>query len=146
MELVRLIDSWLNKITMYRLLVYGLSSLLIIAMGLGELGYLSISSEGIALSLVTLIIVCYVATRSLATLSGAPANSESWLITALILCCILPPATTVHRVALVALAGLLAMASKYILVYRHKLLCNPAAFAALVLSVGGLLPATWWIG
>lgn len=131
---------------MYRLLVYGLGVLLAAAIILGITGTLPFSGAGIASSLVVLLVTCYIANRCLAVLSGAASNTESWLITALILCCILPPTTSVHGLALVALGGLLAMASKYIVAYRHKHLFNPAAFAAFVLGLSGLLPAIWWVG
>ncbi|HSX00019.1 MAG TPA: oxidoreductase [Patescibacteria group bacterium] len=146
MELVKLIDAWLNKITTYRLLAYGLALLLVVAMAFSLVGSLPMSAIGIAAMLLVLLIVCFAANRLLATLSGSPANSESWLITALILCCILPPSTDLHRLALIGLAGLIAMLSKYVLVYRHKHFFNPAAFAALILGLTGLLPAIWWIG
>lgn len=146
MELVNLIDAWLNKLTMYRLLVYGLGLLIAAAVGLSLGGSLAVSATGIVASLVALVVVCYVANRSFATLSDVPANSESWLITALILCCILPPATTLHRFVLIGLAGLAAIASKYLFVYRRKHICNPAAIAALLLGTSGLLPVIWWIG
>jgi ferredoxin-NADP reductase len=131
---------------MYRLLVYGLGLLLAGAVIFCLTGTLPFSAAGIAFSVVVLLVTCYVANRCLAILWGAASNTESWLITALILCWILPPSTSVHGLALIALGGLLAMASKYVVAYRHKHLFNPAAFAALVLGLSGLLPAIWWVG
>lgn len=143
---LQIVDKYLNAITMYRLVLYGLSVLLVGAVIFCFTGVLSLSGPGILASFIVLVITCYLANHGLANLWGVASNSESWLITALILCCILPPATSVHGLALIALGGLIAMASKYIVVYRHKHLFNPAAFAALVLGLSQLLPAIWWVG
>jgi ferredoxin-NADP reductase/Na+-transporting NADH:ubiquinone oxidoreductase subunit NqrB len=143
---LRLIDKYLNAITMYRLVVYGLSVLLGGAIIFCFTGTLSLSGVAIGASLAVLLLTCYLTNRCLAILWGGASNSESWLITALILCCILTPSTSVHGLSLIALGGLIAMASKYIVVYRHKHLFNPAAFAAVVLGLSQLLPAIWWIG
>jgi ferredoxin-NADP reductase len=140
------LDSLLNRITMYTLLVYGLLGLLAGAVILSFTSVLHLSGVGIIASAAVLIATCYIANHYLAMLHGTASNFESWLITALILCCILPPETSAHGLALIALGGLLAMAAKYFLVYRHKHLFNPAALAALILGLTSLLPAIWWIG
>jgi ferredoxin-NADP reductase len=146
MQPLKIIDKFLNQITMYRLLVYGLSLLLAAAMVLSLIGTLPLSAGGIAATTAILLGTCYIANRSLAILWSATSNSESWLITALILACILPPSTSVHQLAFVGVAGLLAMGSKYIIARHRKHLFNPAAFAALILGLTGWLPAVWWIG
>jgi NAD(P)H-flavin reductase len=46
----------------------------------------------------------------------------------------------------VGLAGVIAIASRFVLAYKHKHIFNPAALAAVVLSLTGLLSVTWWIG
>jgi ferredoxin-NADP reductase len=131
---------------MYRVVLYGLIALLVIAEALALTGGISISGGGLALSGVALLVSCYAANRLFAWLFQAAANTESWLITALILACILAPATTPGRVGAVALAGVVAMASKYLLVWRGSHIFNPAAFAAFGLSLAGIVPATWWVG
>lgn len=143
--LLKIFDAMLNKYTMYRGILYGLAGLLVIAEAMALADVISISPIGLSISIVTLIVSCYAANRLFAWLFKTPYNHESWLISALILACILPPALTVERVLLVALCGALAMASKYILVYRGSNIFNPAAVGAFVMSVSGLLPSTWWI-
>jgi ferredoxin-NADP reductase/Na+-translocating ferredoxin:NAD+ oxidoreductase RnfD subunit len=143
---LRILDKYLNVITMYKLVMYGLGVLLAGAIILSFTHRLSLSGPAIAASVSVLLITCYIANRALAVLWGAASNTESWIISALILCCILPPSTSLHGLALIALGGLLAMASKYVVAYRHKHLFNPAAFAAVVLGLSGLLPAVWWVG
>lgn len=139
------IDAILNKYTMYRVVLYGLALLLAVAEIFALTGTISISAFGLLLSIVVLCTSCYFSNKFFAWILQVPHNTESWLITALILCCILPPVHGLDRVLLTALAGLVAMASKYVLVYRGTHVFNPAAIAAFILSVASLLPATWWI-
>ncbi len=146
MKPLRWLDDWLNNITMYRLLLYGLGILVAIAVVFCFTGTLTLSGNGLLLSTVILLAVCYGANKLLGKLFDAPTNSESSLITALILVCILPQATTVSKALYIGLAGLLAVASKYIVAWRHKHLFNPAAFGALLVGLFGLIYANWWIG
>jgi Na+-transporting NADH:ubiquinone oxidoreductase subunit NqrB len=143
--MLKTIDAFLNRLTMYKIVLYGLLVLLIIADILAWTGVLSIGPVALLVSGVVLGATCYIANELLGRLYHAPRNSESYLITALILTCILPPADSVHRALLVALTGVIAMASKYLLTWRGSHFLNPAATGALVMSVAGLLPATWWV-
>ena len=131
---------------MYRLLVYGLAAVLMVAAILSFSGVMSTSGVGIICSTVVLIAVCYAWNKIFAKLYGAIINNESWLITALIIACILPPSTSAQRLGYIAFAGFVAMASKFVLVYRHKQIFNPAVVAAVAVSLGGLMSVTWWIG
>ena len=131
---------------MYRLMVYGLAALLFAGVAASLTDRLAFSAEALLASSAVIIATCFIADRTLPVLWDAASNKDSSLITALILCCIMPPETNVHDLALLALTGLLAIASKYILAYRYKHLFNPAAIAAVILGLTGWLPATWWIG
>lgn len=142
---MRTFDDILNKYTMYRVLLYGLGGLLAIALILSLTGAITISASGLVLSAAILTVSCYLGNVLFSRLLRIPRNTESWLITALILTCILPPVTSVERAFYIALAGLIAMASKFIIVYRGSNIFNPAAFGAFVVSIAGLLPATWWV-
>ncbi|HSX36344.1 MAG TPA: FAD-dependent oxidoreductase [Patescibacteria group bacterium] len=139
------IDAVLNRFTMYKVLLYGLMALWVIAEVLAVTGAISVSAGGLAVSAVVLGVTCYGVTAVLARLLRTPYNSESYLISALILLFVMPPATSVGRTALLALTAAVAMASKYVLVYRGSHIFNPVALGAFVLSVTGLLPATWWL-
>jgi ferredoxin-NADP reductase len=142
----RELNSWLNGITMYRLLAWGLGGLAAVAVLFAFLGVLAFSGLAMLVTLAILITTAYVANKLLATIWEVSTNSESWLITALILFFIVPPANTATRMAMVALVAMIAMASKYVLAFRHKHIFNPAAVAVLITGLAGLLPATWWIG
>ncbi len=139
------IDGVLNNYTMYRVVVYGLSTLLAVACVLGSTGVISINALPLIISTIVLVASCYATNKALAITLHVPTNTESWLISALILVCILPPADSVSRALYVALTGLLAMASKFILTYKGSSFLNPAAFGTFVVSIAGLLPSTWWV-
>ncbi len=143
--LLKPFDALLNKITMYRLMVYLLGGLLIISAVFAQLGIIGISAGGLVGSIAILLVVCFVANYAMYTLRNVSHNTESWLITALILACVMPPITNTKGAISVAIAGLLAMLSKYVLVYRGSHVFSPVAIAAVVVGLVGLTPATWWI-
>jgi ferredoxin-NADP reductase len=143
---LHIIDDLLNGITMYRLITYGLSTILAITIIFGFTDILHFSGLAILLSTLTLLAVSYVANKLFAILWDADTNAESWVISSLILALILPPATTLQGFGFLALGSIIAMASKYIIAIHHRHLFNPAALAALALGFGGLLPAIWWVG
>lgn len=143
--MLREIDNLLNKYTMYQVVVYGLSALLVFAAILGLTGAVSVPAGALLVSVVVLLVSSYAANKAASLFLRVPSNAESWLISALILACILPPVDSLAKGLYAALAGLLAMASKYVITYRGSHIFNPAAFGAFVVSITGLLPATWWI-
>jgi ferredoxin-NADP reductase len=143
---LKTIDAFLNRYTMYRVVLYGLILLLAAGEILALSGNVSISAGGLALSTAVLIASCYATNKLFAWAFHAATNTESWLITALILACIMPGASSPARALYLALAGVIAMASKFILVWRGSHVFNPAAVAAFILSIAGVLPAIWWIG
>lgn len=143
--MLREIDAILNKFTMYRVLLYGLIALLVISSVLGLTDAISISVGPLLMTIVVLLISCYAVNKLFSAALRVPSNTESWLLSALILSCLLPPIDSLTKALYAALVGLLAMASKYLLTYRGNHIFNPAAFGAGVVSVTGLLPATWWI-
>jgi glycine betaine catabolism B len=143
---ITIIDNYLNRITMYRLMAYGLGILLAAAAVLGFTGTITQSGAAIIVTSLMLAVGCYIANRIFGWLFGVATNSESAIITGLIIACIVPPSTDGERLFYIALAGGVAIASKYLIAWRHKHIFNPAALGVTVLSVAGLLPAVWWVG
>lgn len=146
MNVLRTLDTMLNRITAYKLMAYGLMLLAAVSVLFSLVGTLDFPVGALLMSLVTALAVCYSVNRFFAGVWRVPTNSESWLITALILFFILPPATTTERLAIVAAGSAIAMLVKYVLVYRRAHLFNPAAFAAVAISLSGLGFASWWVG
>src|SRR5215469_8491533 len=86
------IDSLLDRITMYRLLLYVLVGLLVIATLLSALHLLQFSPLALIASTVFLLVMCWAANTVLAWIFQVPVNVESAFITALILALIVDPA------------------------------------------------------
>ena len=143
---MKLIDRWLDRITMYRLLLYFLIILLVVAFGLSLLGYLNYSPLGIVFSASLLVIVCAVTNAVFAYVYSAPTNIESAYITALILALIITPLRSTHDLPFLVAAGGLAMATKYLLAINRKHVFNPAAIAVALLAIGTGQAASWWVG
>jgi ferredoxin-NADP reductase/Na+-translocating ferredoxin:NAD+ oxidoreductase RnfD subunit len=142
------IDNALNQITMYRLVLYYVGSLLIVAFALGFPALVPYDPTAIAFSFIVITAVCWVTNRLFATLFRVPVNTESIYITALILALIMPPVTATDSlgVAGLALASAVAIASKFLLAINRKHIFNPVAIGVVVSSLALDQPATWWAG
>lgn len=144
--MIDFIDRWLDRITMYRLLLYYLIVLLCAGLLFGALGYLPYSPITLTISTVYLLLVCWVANRVFAHVFDVPHNPESSLITALILALIITPISATQNFVFLSAAGGLAMASKYLLNIRGKHVFNPAAVAVALTALGAGDSASWWVG
>jgi ferredoxin-NADP reductase/Na+-translocating ferredoxin:NAD+ oxidoreductase RnfD subunit len=140
------IDSLLERVSMYRLLVYYLLGLIIAAIVLSVTGYLTYNPLSIALSAGFMSVVAVIVNRVFAKVYQAQANYESSFITALILALIITPPTKAQDYVFLAAASGLAVASKYILAINKKHLFNPAAIAVVLTAVGPGQSASWWVG
>ncbi len=140
------IDDFLNDLTMYRLILYGLGILAGLAILFAFAGVLTLSAGQLVWSLVVLLAAAYGSNLVLSRVYEAARNYESWLITALILFFVLPPARNAPELTIEALAALLAMASKYVLAPWRKHIFNPAALGAAGIGVLGLGYGSWWVG
>ncbi|MEK7572180.1 MAG: oxidoreductase [Patescibacteria group bacterium] len=143
--MLHLIDSFLNRITMYRLVLYGLLILAAYTVFMGLSGFISFTATQLLFSGTILFITCYVTNYLLAKTVTAPTNVESSTITSLILFFILSPFSETHQIATLVLAGVIAMTSKYLLAIHKKHLFNPAAIAAVILGIMGSPQVSWWI-
>ncbi|HWA32036.1 MAG TPA: RnfABCDGE type electron transport complex subunit D [Candidatus Paceibacterota bacterium] len=143
------IDDFLNKITMYRLVLYVLAFFLVAAEIFSILKILPYNPLMLLFSVVAIIIICWLVNFIFARTFNAPTNVESFWITALILALIItPPASLADTGYLwfIFWAAVWAMASKYILAIGKKHIFNPAAFgvALTYLTIGQ--SASWWVG
>lgn len=142
---MKLIDGFLDKITMYKLLFYYLVILIGAAMGLSVLGQLSYNPLAIAFSAAYLSLICCTANEVFGRVYKVPTNFESSLITALILALIITPSGPAQNIIFLTAAGGLAIASKYILAIKGKHLFNPAAIAVVMTSFGAVQSPSWWV-
>ncbi len=145
-HMFRYIDYLLDRVTMYKLVLYALCIYAVYALLLSTFGLLPFSPLALFSSLALLVMVCYGSNVLFSKIGTAPINSESQVISALILFCILFPAESASGYILTALAGVVAMASKYVVAVRYAHICNPVAIALVLLGLFGKGEAVWWIG
>ena len=140
------LSRFLNSITMYRLVLYYLILLLLVAFVYTFFGLLPFSPLALAFTTCFLLAVCWVTNKVFSFTFEAPTNVESVYITALILAVVITPVRTYHDLPLLFWAGVLAMASKYMLAIGKKHIFNPAAIAIALTAIGFGGTASWWLG
>lgn len=140
------LDRMLDGVTTYRIVLYTLIGLLVMAATFASFGSLPFSLTALILSTAFLCLMCWAANTFFALVLRVPTNYESALITALILALILDPATSVGGFEVLGWAAILAMASKYLLAIRNRHIFNPAAIAAVIVGFVLAAPASWWVG
>lgn len=140
------IDAFLDRITMYRLVLYVLIALIAIATLLASLKLLHFAPLSLLLSATFLVVICWAMNTICAFVLKIPTNLESAFITALILALIVDPAQSPGGFQFLGWVAILAMSSKYLLALRKKHLFNPAAIAVVITSFAMGGTASWWIG
>ncbi|OGF70433.1 hypothetical protein A3H65_01580 [Candidatus Giovannonibacteria bacterium RIFCSPLOWO2_02_FULL_45_14] len=140
------VNNFLNSITTYRFVLYALTALTILAIILGFVGALPYEGIWLLLSAIILLAVCFISNYIFSKIFSAPVNVESPFITALILFMLMTPPATPSDLKILALAGIIAMVSKYLIAPFKRHIFNPAAFAAAIIFVTGLGGASWWVG
>jgi len=146
MFLFKPLDDILNKITMYRLVLYFLIFLWICGLIFSFLNLLSFSYLELLISTSIIILTSFITNKVFARLFNTFTNLESVYISSLILILIITPARTIQEYIFIIFASIFAMASKYILNINKKHIFNPVAVSVLVaflFSIGG---ASWWVG
>ncbi len=143
---MNLIDSYLNKTTMYHLMELFLEVLIGVAVVLSFFHILPFNPIMLLVSALFLYIVCWGTNYLFSQVFEATTNNESATITALILALIINPPKTAHDFVFLFWAAVLSMASKYILAIGKKHIFNPAAIAVALTAFGINAAATWWVG
>ena len=142
------VDQILNRVTMYRLVLYYLLALLALGIVASAMGLLPFSPYALLFSAGALTFFSFVANDIFAKVFKAQANSESVYITALILALIISPVmpTDLAGLGFLFWASIWAMASKYIFAIGKKHIFNPAAFAVALTAFTIGQSASWWVG
>jgi ferredoxin-NADP reductase/Na+-translocating ferredoxin:NAD+ oxidoreductase RnfD subunit len=140
------IDKLLDHFTTYRLLVYYLIGLLVVAVGFSAAGKLSYRPDVIAGLAIYTVVVAWITNKVFAWFLDIPANNDSTYITALILSLIITPSTDKYNVLFITAATGLAIASKYLLTFKKRHIFNPAAIAVVLTALGPEQSASWWVG
>jgi ferredoxin-NADP reductase/Na+-translocating ferredoxin:NAD+ oxidoreductase RnfD subunit len=142
----KIIDGFLNKITMYRFTLYYLIFLIGVAASLSFFGFLNYNPLDILINSFVAVTICYITNFVFAKIFRVSTNIESVFITALILVLIIPVKLPANLLFIAGASGV-AMAVKYLLTVEKHHLFNPAAISVAAISL--LSPehsATWWVG
>ena len=145
-KLLAPLDGWLNRVTMYRLVIYYLSAIVGIALFQSWRGELHYPITDLLGTTIVAVGTCWVINALFAYAFESPLNHDSAIITGLILALIVGPAHLQSEYVFLAWAATLAMASKYILARHQVHLFNPAAIAVVATGVFAGHGASWWIG
>ncbi len=131
---------------MYRLMLYYLIFLVVVASNLSFIGLLPYKGLDILGSAVYLSFVCWLTNKIFASIQKTKTNPESALISGLILSLIFGPVSLLSNPILLTAVGVFGMTSKYLIVWRGRHIFNPAAFGALASAVILGQGASWWAG
>lgn len=137
----------LGGISMYRLVLFALSALAVIAIALSASGVIvSPAPLEIVASFAVLAVVISGVDAAAQRILRLPWRIESSLVTALILLFVLRPGLEPLTLLGLAIAGAVASLSKYVIAWRGRHILNPAAFGASVVSILGAFGAFEWLG
>lgn len=140
------IDNLLNRITMYRLVLYYLVFLLGAAVLMSFVGLLGYDPFALLFTTGLLLGACALTNWIFSKAFRVPANAESTYISALILALIITPLQSTHDVGFILWAAVWAMASKYIVAIDKRHIFNPVAFAVALTYLTINQSASWWVG
>ncbi len=137
--------KFIDGITMYKLMMYGMYLIVATAFGLALAGKLDFAFYDLAESLIVILSTSYLLTKLFSRLMSIPYNPESWQITALIIFFLVFPQHDISGYLLLVFVAGAAVASKYLIAIRGRHVFNPAVIAVVISSSLGLLGATWWV-
>ncbi|MEO8757118.1 MAG: RnfABCDGE type electron transport complex subunit D [Devosia sp.] len=145
--MMSLVDWFIDRITMYRLVLWYLVALLAAAMALGAVHAINLDPVALGLSTVLVLAGGWIANQIFARVFGAIPNIESVYITGLIIVLIMDPAPLgdLPAAGAIAFASVWAMASKFIFSLRRRHIFNPAALGVVLPALLLDHPATWWV-
>ncbi|MCB8043385.1 hypothetical protein JM654_01725 [Microbacterium oxydans] len=137
----------LGSLSMYRLVLFALIALAVIAFVLSLFGVIvSPTPLELVASFLVLALVISVVDAVAQRILRLPWRIESSVVTALILLFVLRPGVEPSALVGLAIAGAVASVSKYLIAWRGRHIFNPAAFGAAVVSILGAFGAFEWLG
>ncbi len=130
---------------MYRLALYGLSLVALVAIVLGFAGAIPYSGLSLVISLAVILAGCYLFNHVFAWIFKAPTNVDSFWITGFILFFLAAPTLSGKGLLILVAISAIAMLSKYTLAFKKKHLFNPAAITAVILGLLSIGDINWWV-
>lgn len=139
------INTAMGTLSMYNGLLFGLLGIWSAALLFACIGVLSFNPLAMLVSLIVLVVSTGMSSWLIGALFGVRAHGPSSLITGVILALIFTPTLQPLGLLTLGLVGLIAGASKFILVYKGRHIFNPVAVATVAIGFTGLGAASWWV-
>jgi len=139
------LNNLLNRYSMYKVVSGSLTILFVIALIFSFLGVIAYSPISMVLSLLVLGFSVWLTSLLFGLIFGVRVHAESSFITAVILFFIMTPTVEVSGLLALLLVGMIAAASKFILVYKGRHIFNPVAISAFIIGLTGIAYASWWV-
>ncbi len=143
---MKLIDDFLNNITMYRLVLYFLIILAAAGLLYSFFDVLPYDPVNYIFSFTFILVVSIAANYVFAKVFEAPTNVESVYISALILGLIITPPVHLQQIIFIGWAATLTMALKFIFAINKKHIFNPVAISVMFTYFFIQSSASWWVG
>lgn len=143
---MKFIDSFLNRTTMYRLMLCALILFVAVATVFSSFGLLPFSPVSLIFSVLFLASFGWLINTLAARLIKVAPNFESIFISALILSLIVTPPESIRDIPFLFLTIVFVVVSKYLLVIKKHHLFNPAAFGVTAMMIIFGRAASWWVG
>jgi ferredoxin-NADP reductase/Na+-translocating ferredoxin:NAD+ oxidoreductase RnfD subunit len=140
------VDDLLNKVTMYKLVLWCLMILCIVGLVFSFFGLVPFKPLDLIVSFFVLMVAAHYSNWLFAKILNVSWNTESSYITATILTLVVGPELSWKGLASLVFLAIIAMASKYFLAINRKHVFNPAAFAMVVAPYAISYYPSWWIG
>lgn len=137
--------SFIDSLTMYKVILFSLLFLFISSLIASNFGYINFTPASILISVIAVASFTISTNYILSKFYKVIPNPESAIITSLILFFLFSPASNMHEFYTLAIAGTIASASKYLVNINKIHIFNPAAFAAVITPLIGFDGAVWWI-
>ncbi len=131
---------------MYRLVLYYLIILIVIAIIFGFFKILPYTPVSLIISALILVSFSMMTNWLYAKVFNAQTNTESAYITSLILVLLVTPVRSFSDIYFLIWVAILSEASKYILAIKNKHIFNPAAIAIVLTVFAANQSASWWVG
>lgn len=136
----------LGAMSMYRFVLTALGTLTAIALVLSFFDLVGPDPAEIALTFVVLTFATAASDAVAHRILRLPVRLESSLVTAGILLFVLRPSIEIAALGGIALVGIVASASKYLIAWRGRHIFNPAAFGAGIVTLTPWADLAWWAG
>jgi ferredoxin-NADP reductase len=130
---------------MYMGVTFALMALLGIVAIASVFGSLAYTPLSIVSGAIIFVFVSLLTNHLLGYVFSVKTQFQSAIISGLILSFLFTPPSQASDYIAIIMISVIAMASKYILTWKGRHIFNPAALAAVIISLTGITTASWWV-